>query len=178
MGTIMEMSRETPPQTIVTDTTLVDLLVVCKGLSEEEIEQLEAFTGNAYDPEQVAVQTFSSGGVKWTCRVEETSEPIVVAGYFQVGVSTWRSFMLATDRAWAEFGAEVTDHVIEVVDKIAGSGEFIRLETICLQSRAKAQKWYRTIGLEYESTMRSYGVNGENAVMYVKVNEPSLIETI
>ena len=165
-------------KTIITDVTLVDLLVVTRGLPEDEIDQLEAFTGDKFDPEKVAVQIFTSGGIKWTCRVKETAEPLVVAGYFQVGVSTWRSFMLATDRAWAEFGKEVTEHVVDVIKKLATSDEFIRLETICLESRDKAIRWYGQIGIEYESTLRSYGVNGENAVMYVKVNEPSLIERV
>lgn len=162
-------------KTIITDVSLVDLLVVAKGLLQEEIEQLEAFTGDDFDPEKTAIQIYSSGGVKWTCRVEETGEPLVVAGYFQVGVSTWRSFMLATDRAWAEFGTEITEHVTEVVERLAASDEFIRLETVGLEGRERALRWYERIGLTYESTMRSYGVRGENAVMYVKVNEPSSI---
>jgi predicted Zn-dependent protease len=81
--------------------------------------------------------------------------------------------MLATERAWAEFGAEVTQHCKEVVDKVAGSDEFIRIETVCLASRQKATDWYPSIGLEFESTLQSYGVNGENAVMYVRTNQPS-----
>ena len=172
------MEKSKFEKTEITDVTLVDLLVVCQGLPEDEIEQIEAFTGNAYDPEQVAVQTYTSGGIKWTCRIKETTEPIVVAGFFQVGVSTWRSFMLANERAWKEFGAEVTQHCKEVVDKVAGSEEFIRIETICLETRARATAWYPSIGLKFESVLRSYGVNGEDAVMYVRVNEPSQIESI
>ena len=171
------MEKSKFEKTEITDVTLVDLLVVCQGLPEDEIEQIEAFTGNAYDPEHVAVQTYSSNGIKWTCRIKETGEPIVVAGFFQVGVSTWRSFMLANERAWLEFGAEVTQHCKEVVDKVAGSEEFIRIETICLESRARATAWYPSIGLKFESVLRSYGVNGEDAVMYVRVNEPSQIES-
>ena len=167
------MEKTTQEKTEITDVTLVDLLMVCQALPEDEIRQIEAFTGNPYDPEQLAVSTYSNDGIKWTCRIKETGEPIVVAGFFQVGVSTWRSFMLATDRAWAEFGREVTDHCKEVVDSVAGSEEFIRIETISLEGREKAQTWYPLIGLEYESTLRSYGANGENALMYVRVNQPS-----
>ncbi len=172
------MEKTIQEKTEITDVTLVDLLVVCKGLPEDEIEQIEAFTGEPYDPENIAVKTFTSDGVKWTCRVKETGEPLVVAGFFQVGVSTWRSFMLANDRAWAEFGAEVTQHCKEIVDKVAESDEFIRIETICLETRARATAWYPSIGLKFESVLRNYGVNGEDAVMYVRVNEPSVIESI
>ena len=167
------MDKTIQAKTEITDVTLVDLLMVCQALPQDEIEQIEAFTGGQYDPEDLAVKTYSSGGIKWTCRIIETGEPIVVAGFFQVGVSTWRSFMLATDKAWAEFGREVTQHCKEVVDQVAGSDEFIRIETMCLASRKKAQDWYPNIGLEYEGTLRSYGANGENAVMYVRTNQSS-----
>ncbi len=160
-------------KTILTEVTLIDLLTVCMGLPEDEIEQIEAFTGDKFDPEKVAVDIYVSGGMKWTCRVEETSEPLVVAGYSQVGASIWRSFMLANEHAWAEFGGEVTHHVIEVMERVAQGKEHIRLETICLATRKLAQRWYKRIGLERESEMQSYGVNGEDAVMYVKINKPA-----
>lgn len=155
---------------IVTDVTLTDLLLVCTSLPEDEIEQIEAFTGNIFDPEEVAVQIYVADGLKWTGRVEETNEPVVVAGYFKVGASIWRSFMLANERAW-EFGGEVTLHVKAAIEKIAQGNEHIRLETVCLEKRKLAQRWYKRIGLEYESTMKGYGVGGEDAVMYVKVNK-------
>lgn len=155
-------------KTILTDVTLTDLLIVCTGLPEDEIEQIEAFTGNKFDPQEVAVQIYTAGGMKWTCRVEETNEPIVVAGYFKVGASIWRSFMLANTHAWEEFGGEVTHHVKDVIEQVAQGKEHIRLETVCLSTRKLAQRWYKSIGLTFESEMQSYGVNGEDAVMYVK----------
>lgn len=161
-------------KTILTEVTLVDLLTVCMDLPEDEIEQIEAFTGHSFDPEEVAADIYVSGGMKWTCRVEETSEPLVVAGYSRVGAGVWRSFMLANEHAWAEFGGEVTHHVIDVMERVTQGKEHIRLETICLATRKLAQRWYKRIGLERESEMRSYGVKGEDAVMYVKTNKVSI----
>ena len=155
-------------KTILTEVTLIDLLTVCMGLPEDEIEQIEAFTGDKFDPEKVAVDIYVSGGMKWTCRVEKTSEPLVVAGYSKVGASIWRSFMLASEHAWAEFGGEVTHHVIDVMEQVAQGQQHTRLETICLSTRKLAQRWYKRIGLTFESELKSYGVNGEDAVMYVK----------
>ena len=160
-------------KTIVTDTSLVDLLVVCRGLPQDEIEQIEAFTGQPFDVEEIAVQTYTMPGPKWTCRVRETSEPLVVGGFIQVGASIWRSFFLANERAWKEYGGEVTRHTKEAVEGIARGQEHIRLETIALASRKIARRWYERIGLEYEGTMRSYGVGGEDAVMYIKVHKPA-----
>ncbi len=164
-------------KTIITDVTLIDLLLVCKTLPKDEIEQIEAFTGQPFDPENIAVQTYTSGGLKWTCRIEDTGEPLVVGGYFQVGASIWRSFFLAGERAWKEYGGQVTHHAKEAIERIARGQEHIRLETICLASRKLAQRWYKRIGLEYEGPLRSYGVNGEDAVMYVKVHKPEVAVT-
>lgn len=159
-------------KTILTDTTMVDLLVVCKSLPEDEIEQIEAFTGTEFDVESIAVSTYNIPGPRWTCRIAETGEPLVVAGYMQVGASIWRSYMLANERAWKEYGGEVTHHVKEVIENLARGQEHIRLETIALASRDRARRWYERVGLEYEGTLHCYGAGGEDAVMYVKVHKP------
>ena len=39
------MEKTIQEKTEITDVTLIDLLVVCKGLPKDEIEQIEAFTG-------------------------------------------------------------------------------------------------------------------------------------
>jgi hypothetical protein len=155
-------------KTIVTDTTLVDLLIVCKGLPADEIEQIEAFSGKKFDLEQIAIQLMTTGGPTWTCRIRETGEPLVVAGFIQVGRTIWRSFMLANQRAWDEYGVEVTAHVCRMLKRFLKNQEHIRIETICLATRKKAHEWYLRIGLTHEATLESYGVNGESAVLYVK----------
>lgn len=158
-------------KTIVTGLSLTDAIMVCKAIPDDEIEQIELLSGMQYNPEDLAVRIFQSTGLKWTCRIAETNEPLAVGGYEKVGVATWRSFMLANERAWAEYGREVTQHVIDVIKKLCTGEQNIRLETICLATRERARRWYETIGLEYESTLRGYGVHGEDAVMYVKVYE-------
>lgn len=169
MSNVLKITQKDPELTTLSDTTLVDLLIVAKSLPADEIEQLEAFTGNPFDAEELAVRIHTSGGMKWTSRVIETGEPIFVAGYFQVGASIWRSFMLTGDQAFsAAYAGETTRHVGGVMDKMAESDPFIRLETICLESRELVRAWYPKIGLAYESTMPNYGANGENAVMYSK----------
>ena len=92
-----------------------------------------------------------------------------MAGFFQVGTGIWRSFMLPGDRTFTEFGGEVTRHTADVMDKLATSDPYIRIETICLAERELVRAWYPKIGLNYESTMPNYGAHGENAVMYTKL---------
>jgi len=155
-------------KTEIRDTSLVDILVVCNDLPQDEIEQIEAFSGGYFDSQDMAVQIMSMGGLKWTCFDKETKEPLVVAGFTQIGATVWRSFMLASNKAWAEYGVEVTLHCRRAVRDLVRGKQHIRLETMCLASRYKAREWYPRIGLEYESTLPAYGVAGETAVLYTK----------
>lgn len=148
--------------------TLIDILMVCSDLPQDEIEQIEAFSGSKFDAETIAVQIMSLGGSKWTGYDKETHEPLVVAGFTQIGPTLWRSFMLASNKAWAEHGIEVTVECRRAIKQLIQDQQHIRLETVCLASRDKARKWYLAIGLEYESTMPAYGATGETAVLYTK----------
>lgn len=154
-------------KTVMRDTTLVDVLVVAQGLPQDEIDQIEAFSG-CFDPQNLAMTIMNAPGPKWTCVVKGTNEPIVTAGFIQVGINIWRSYMLANARAWEEFGVEVTLHSRNAVKEMLKGQQHIRLETVCLASRKKAREWYPRIGLEFESTLKGYGVKGETAVMFTK----------
>lgn len=156
-------------KTILTDQTIADLLIVLKALPQEEIDQIEAFGGDKFDIDTMAMQLANSNGPRWTIRLKDTGEPIAVAGLFQVGTSVWRTWFMANQRAWDEFGREVTVHVAKTRKEILNRApEHARIETLALASRQrKVFEWYEACGMVYESTMLGYGVNGESAVMYV-----------
>ena len=61
----------------------------------------------------------------------------------------------------------VTRCTIEVIQGMLKAEHVHRIETLVLASREKARAWYNTVGLEYESTLRNFGVNGEDAALYV-----------
>ena len=155
--------------TDVRETSLIDVLVVCNDLPADEIEQVQVFSGAVFDPQDMAVQIMTQPGLKWTCYEKESGEPLVVAGFIPIGVSIWRSFMLASKAGWANHGVEITLHCRRTVKDLVRGEQHVRLETLCLASRDKAREWYPKIGLEYESTLKGYGVNGESAVLYTKV---------
>ncbi len=155
-------------KTEIRATTLIDVITVCHDLPEDEIEQIEAFTGLGFDAQDMAVQVMTSPGIRTTCVDKKTGAPLVVAGFIPIGATIWRSFMLASNKAWADYGVEVTLHCRRAVRDLVGDEEHIRLETVCLASRHKARAWYPRIGLGYESTLVAYGAAGETAVLYTK----------
>jgi hypothetical protein len=156
-------------KTELTNTTLVDCLVVAKGLPQSEIDQIEAFSGRPFSVEEIAMTLMGAGALRWTVIETATREPLVVGGFVQVGPARWQTFFLANQRAWDEHGSEVTKHAAEMLKKVFEDQEYARIETFCLAGRQLACDWYEKIGLSYESTMKGYGANGESAVLYTLV---------
>lgn len=155
-------------KTKLTEQSLADLMVVLRTIPQEEIEQLNAFSGEEFDADQLALQLATTDGPKYTIRVAETGEPLVVAGLVRVGTSVWRTWFFANPRAWEEYGREVTVHTARTRKNMLSGVDFARIETVALANRQrKVFEWYEACGMTYESTMHGYGVNGESAVMYV-----------
>jgi hypothetical protein len=149
-------------------TTLVDVLMVLNDLPQDEIEQIEAFSGAQFDAENMAMQIMSMPCPKQTCYEKETGDPLGVAGFAQLGPTLFRTFMLVTNKAWADFGAEVSVLTRRGLKDFIKGHQHVRVETLCLASRDEARAWYERIGLKYESTLHGYGACGESAVLYTK----------
>ncbi len=155
-------------KTYLSEQTLADLLIVLKALPEGERKVVEALDGEAFDVDSKALSLASLPGPKYTIRIKETGEPLVVAGLVQVGTVTWRTWFFANQRAWDEFGREVTIHTAKTRKSLFEGVEHGRIETVTLaKQRPEVFEWYETCGMKYESTMHGYGANGESAVMYV-----------
>lgn len=159
----------------ITNTTLVDILMVTKTLAEDEVKQIEAFSGQAVSADQLTISLMNSAAMMWTARLIEGGEPLVVGGYVQTGPTIFRSFFLANPRVWAEHGSEITDLTRDTIEKILENSEYARLETYCLLEREDAQKWYEKIGLSKDGVLHGFGVKGEDAVLYSTVKKPSTI---
>lgn len=160
-------------KTIITDCSVVDILVVGRALPQDELDQIKALTGAEFNYEETAVQLMSNAAVKWCIREAETKEPLAVGGLLQIGPTIWRTWFFANQRAWNEYGRELTVHVARTRKNILDTQDHARIETVALASREDACRWYEAVGMTHESTMRGYGVNGESAVMYVSTKGAS-----
>ena len=83
--------------------------------------------------------------------------------------------MLATNKAWDQFGKEVTKYARDTLNDLVRGQQHIRIETLCLEEREKARAWYPQIGLQYESTLAGYGAKGQSAVIYTKIQGANTI---
>lgn len=152
---------------------LGDCLYVAALLPEEERKQIAAFTG-AFDIDATAVSAWRFAGPKWTLVDEEKPfEALVAGGYAPLRPGVYQSWYMATPHAWRH-GAEVTRFTRERIAWMLNNGAH-RLETVCLASREQTRRWYERLGLICETTLKAYGVNGEDAVLYVALAAPKVV---
>ncbi|MDE2098513.1 MAG: hypothetical protein KGL39_14765 [Patescibacteria group bacterium] len=140
------------------------MYVVC-NLRPEEFEQAR-LTGLT-DLDAVILAFGSAAGPKWIFQTQDGT-PLVAGGFIPTLPGSYRTWFLATADAWASHGRAITVMAAERLGFMLENGAR-RLETLCLASRKDAHKWYETIGLVHEATLRSYYSDGSDAVLYVKV---------
>lgn len=150
--------------------TLLDFLRVCSQLPEDEREQYECFTGEAFEYERVAAAYSLRGCPMWVLTIDD--EPIVIAGFDRIREGVWQDWLFSTPAAWDTHWRTVTKYAKKVMDAML-RGEAHRLQCVSLASRIHAHRWYRPLGLELEGTLRGYGVHGEDALMFSRLRSPN-----
>lgn len=150
------------------DATLLDCIKVCYDLPESEQQQITALGGGAFDPEREAVKLFNAPELFKFCAIVDAGQDdtaLAVGGYVPLRQGVYRSYMLATNKAWAEYGRQVTVTVRRIMREMLKEHAH-RLETVALANRYDACKWYSSLGMRCEGTLAGYGVGGEDAVVY------------
>lgn len=155
--------------TLYRDPTLLDLLDVCHRLPADEREQIEAFTGGPYNVETYAAAYHLKSCPKWV--LCNGTQALAVAGFDLVRPGVWQDWMFSTPEAWTPENWRTTTRYVRRVMNAMLKTEAHRLQCISLASRIQAHAWYRTLGLVYESTLESYGANGENALMFRRLKD-------
>jgi hypothetical protein len=154
---------------------LLDILAVCLSLPEDERIDYKAFTGRDYDPDEVAAEAWLYNGPKWAISDEnDDRKALVVCGYIPQRPGVYQSWYYAMPEAWKPHGKEVTDLTRAIIGGML-ERDAHRLETLCLNHRAKALRWYGLLGLQYESTLCKFGANGEDAAMYVALRRADVL---
>lgn len=146
--------------------TLIDLLQICFQLPPDEREQYEAFTGESYLPETLAVRLYSAAGPKWTITADDV--PVFAAGFLELRPGVWQDWAATTPAVWADHWRPVTRIVRGVMDEMLQTRAH-RLQCVSLASRVLAHRWYGPLGLEREGPLRGYGANGEDAIMFARL---------
>ena len=147
--------------------SLIDFLMVCEALPEDEREQWQVFSGSKYDPQAVAALYYQRACPKWVFYFED--RPLAVAGFDQLRQGVWQDWMFSTPDAWSpQHWRAVTRQTRKVMDHMLKTTAH-RLQCVSLASRIQAHEWYRVLGLTLESPLEGYGTEGENALLFKRM---------
>lgn len=151
------------------DLALIDVLLVCRDLREDEWDQIVKMGGER-DDDSVAAWARNVRGPKWAYH-DDHGKALLVGGFIPHREGVYASWFLATDYAWKNHARELTMEAIERKAFMFGSGAH-RVETVCLASREAAHTWYKKVGSLYESTLKGYCIDGSDAMLFVETREP------
>jgi hypothetical protein len=154
--------------TVYDNPTLLDFIKVVWHMPQDEREQIEAFTGEKYNVDAIALGNFLAHGPKWVLKVGD--EPICVGGYAPQRPGVYRDWMINTPAAFSkENWFQVTRIARRSMDWILHNGAH-RVECICLANReAKNSRWYKTLGYNREATLYGYCASGADAIIFSRV---------
>lgn len=147
--------------------SLSDLLLICDRLPEDERQQYEAFTGQVYSRDEHALQLACKSGPSWVLTLD--GQPLCAAGFDYIRPGVWQDWMVNTPEAFNPNWRTTTKHVRRVMDAMLDQTDTHRLQCVSLASRTAAHRWYAVLGLAPEGTLRAYGANGEDAIMFSRV---------
>ena len=150
---------------------LLDFIKVCAQLPQDEIEQLEAISGQPYTIDGAVLGNFSIPGPKWVAK--DGGEPIAIGGFTPLRPGVWQDFMLNTPKGFAEHWFTLTRNSRRVMNAMFASGQAHRLECIVPASRLVARpelvRWYEVLGYNLEATLYGYCANGADAIIFSRV---------
>jgi len=106
-------------------------------------------------------------GPKWAA--VEGEKTFIVGGFAPQRAGVYTTWFLASKEAWATQAKRVTEIAIERKNLMFSDGSTHRLETVCLASRKLAHRWYKTIGLAHEATLKGYCIDGSDAMVFADV---------
>lgn len=156
--------------------TLSDYLMICDRLPVDEREQYEAFTGQSYDRDIMATGLYQKTGPAWL--LTANGIPLCAAGYDYIRPGVWQDWMVNTPEAFGEHWRTVTKHCRRGMTALLDQTSAHRLQCVSLANRKVAHKWYAVLGLASEGTLKNYGANGEDAIMFARVKHgPTQLST-
>lgn len=153
----------------VVKTTLADLLIICRNMRPDEIEQAQAFFPlDEWDADRLAAIMYLKEGPKFTL-VDDNGNPIIVGGFEPVSEGVMQSWMAGTMEGWEAHWRSITKASRWLMDSLLANG-IRRLQTNALASRAEACNWYvKSLKMEPEGIWKGYGRQGQDVAAFARV---------
>jgi hypothetical protein len=151
----------------VVETSLPDLVVLCRNLRPDDREQLAALFGDVSD-DSLAAMIMLKSGPKFTV-LNEQGMPVCAGGYEPVADGVMQSWMIGNDEGWTLHWRTLTKAARWMMDTLLEGG-VRRLQTMALASRSAACRWYTgSLKMQPEGVMRGFGRGGEDVAIFSRL---------
>lgn len=159
---------------VFTDPWLMDLIQIAAHITPDEREQIEAYNGETFDVERVALAHYMLKGPKWV--IKSDGVPVGAGGYEPLTKGVYRDWALFAEQVWTDrrLWVPVTRICKRAADAMIESGAH-RLECLSLASRIKAHEWCAILGLEKEGVQVGAAANGADLVVLSRVNKAARV---
>lgn len=154
---------------------LLDYVSVCIKLAPDLREQVEAYNGEPFDVDRVAVGHWSLPGPKWV--LKDGVAPLVVAGFEPIVKGVWREWAMFAEEVWTNrhYWFKATRECRKACDAMFSSGSAHRLECLSLASRGQAHRWCEILGFANEGVRVGAAANGADMVVLARVNKSARV---
>lgn len=164
------------PRSFVRTARYADALHVLEAMrktlrGQDELRAFSLISGDAVDEGFLVRLIQSSHDVVTLAPAGEPRRALAVAGFTAQRPGVSRTWMLATDEAWAEHGAEVTVYTERGISLQLAPGKLHRIETVCPDSHRIAKAWYPRLGLKQEATLAKFCSDGSDAALFVRLRD-------
>lgn len=146
--------------------TLLDLIMLCANMRQDEVEQYMAMTGaEKFDFERAAVGFYQTPGIRFLL-VNAAGQVLAAGGFQEVRTKVWRSWLVGTDAAWTDHWRSITEASRFVADCLFEDGAQ-RIEDYMLASRVGAAKWcVNGLRMQLDGVLPNYAADGSDVAVY------------
>jgi hypothetical protein len=143
---------------------LADMDLTMRG--QDELAQARRLIDESLTLDQIAALLFRQSVSTYAFTAAQApGRALAVGGFIPERSGVLRTWMLATDEAWENYGMTLTTECAGILKEAIKKAH--RIEVVCLNSRERTHRWYNRIGLQKEATLARYCTDGSDAALFV-----------
>ena len=153
----------------LTKPSIVDLLLLARAMSAEEVDQFETAAGIDHSAEAVARIVAGYGGIEYLA-LDEDNNPVSAFGLFEVSPGVYQTWMVSRADAFERHGRALTRMVRSTLRKLLEVDGIRRIQTMAAAHRGVACRWYvKGLGMHAEGVRRAFYPDGTDAAEFAAV---------
>lgn len=149
---------------ILQDVTADGALHVAAGMRDADYREIFATRWND-DLVDLTVDCLNARRFSWIACADDGT-PVAVVGAWPTHPGVWQVYFFTTDR-WSQISLSLTRWIRRVMIPALRNAGAHRAECKSLSSHTEAHRWLEFLGASQEATLRGYGKDGEDFLLFV-----------